>query len=185
MPPPQHPPAHPQLFVLGGSNNGVHPHPLSRQPTPPWHQSHFSFHPPPCQASPSSPSWSLEQYDGQMQGHFSSSHGGTIWKERPPTSPIRSAPQLGSAAGQDQPLSSSSPPILSTRYCSPQLPPAFHLSVLPCGEYCPFPPPRCCTGFIFVAKVVSVPADHRRGPFLLVLFLSLFFFFCTYCKVGL
>lgn len=84
MPPPQHPPALPQLFALGGSNNGVHPHPLSGQPTLPWHQSHFSFHPPPCQASLSSPSCSLEQYNGQMQGHFSSSHGGTIWKERPP-----------------------------------------------------------------------------------------------------
>ena len=77
-------PALPQLFALGGSNNGVHPHPLSGQPTLPWHQSHFSFHPPPCQASLSSPSCSLEQYNGQMQGHFSSSHGGTIWKERPP-----------------------------------------------------------------------------------------------------
>ena len=108
---------------------------------------------------------------------FLQAMGGLFGRKDPPTSPIRSAPQLGSAAGQDQPLSSSSPPILSTRYCSPQLPPAFHLSVLPCGEYRPFPPPRCCTGFIFVAKVVSVPAGDRRGPFLLVLFLSLFLFF--------
>lgn len=125
----------PQPFALGGSNNGVHLHSLSGHPFPPWHQSHFSFVSP-CQASLSPPNNPPrpEQYDRQMQDHFSPSHGGLLGR-KDPLFHLPYAPWPGSAVGQGRAcLIVPTSPILSTRYCSLLLPPSLP-SVYPTGEY--------------------------------------------------
>lgn len=79
-----------------------------------------------CQASPSPPQlFSSEQYDRQMKGHFSPSHGG-LFRRKYPVSPLPYALWPGSAAGQSRTsLIAPIPPVLSTQYCNlpcPSLP---------------------------------------------------------------
>lgn len=144
QPPPQHPPAPPpRLFALGGSNNGVHPRPLSGQPFPPWQPRSSLLCPHLAKPTPSS---SPKQYDRQMQGHFSPSHGGLFGK-KDPLFPFRSAPQPGSAAGQD-------------RHLSP-LQFGAHGTVAPSS-----PQPSICLSFPVGSTTRSHPHDAVQGSFL-------------------
>lgn len=92
-----------------------------------------------------------------MQGHFSLQAMGELFGRKDPhfSSALPLSLVFCSWAGLASLIFL--PPILAHGTVAPSSP-AFHLSVLPCGEYHPFPPPRCCTGFIFVVQSASVPA---------------------------
>lgn len=147
-PPPASSCSPPQAFALGGSNNGVHPHSLSGHPFLPWHQSHFSFVP----TLPSLPLSQLfpEQYDRQMKGNFSPSHGGMFGRKDPFFSPPLCPLAWFCAAGQGTTsLIALTPRILSTRYCS-----------LPC------PQPSICLSIPLGSTTRSHSHDAVQGSFL-------------------